>query len=162
MINIASLRSGIEIISNHGFAEIRNNVISRQKSLHALQIFEQDEMISYFSAGKTFTEPNYLTVQIEISKHITLVPEFLQYINHSCDPNIFFDTSLMKVIALKKIFMNDELTFFYPSTEWEMAQPFYCYCGNHKCLQNIQGAKYIAKHGLKNYKLTEFIKRQIK
>ena len=162
MINIASPHPEIEIISHHGFAEKRKNVVNKQNSLHALQSFNKGDIISEFSAGQVFTEPNYLTVQTGIKQHITLMPEFLQYINHSCDPNVFFDTTIMKVIALKDIAANEEFTFFYPSTEWDMAQPFYCYCESSNCLQNIQGAKYISKNQLKNYQLTDFIQQQIK
>ncbi|HMJ47896.1 MAG TPA: SET domain-containing protein-lysine N-methyltransferase [Ferruginibacter sp.] len=161
MINVASNQPEIEVISHHGFAEKRKNVASRQYSLHSLQFFKSGDAISDFSAGQVFTVPNYLTVQTGINKHITLVPEFLQYINHSCDPNVFFDTTTMKVIALKDISVNEELTFFYPSTEWDMAQPFYCYCESRDCLQNIQGAKHISKNELKKYRLTDFIHQQI-
>ena len=161
MINIASPHPEIEIISHHGFAEKRKNIVSKQFSLHALQSFYKGDIISDFSAGKVFSEPNYLTVQTGTRQHITLVPEFLQYINHSCDPNVFFDTTSMKVIALKDIRVNEELTFFYPSTEWDMAQPFFCYCESSNCLQNIQGAKYILKQDLKKYRLTDFIQQQI-
>lgn len=37
----------------------------------------------------------------------------------------------------------DELTFFYPSTEWEMAQPFECNCGTATCKKWIAGAKHM-------------------
>jgi hypothetical protein len=45
-----------------------------------------------------------------------LNPEWLQYINHSCDPNVAFDTAAFKLIALKDVKPGDELCFFYPST----------------------------------------------
>lgn len=35
----------------------------------------------------------------------------------------------------------DELTFFYPSTEWDMAQPFDCLCKSKGCRGRISGAK---------------------
>jgi SET domain-containing protein len=40
----------------------------------------------------------------------------MQYINHSCDPNVAFDTTAFKLVALKDIKAGDELVFFYPST----------------------------------------------
>jgi hypothetical protein len=33
-----------------------------------------------------------------------------------------------------------ELTFFYPSTEWAMAQSFDCFCGTPSCKGRISGA----------------------
>jgi hypothetical protein len=68
----------------------------------------------------------------------------------------------MQVIALKDIEPNEELCFFYPSTELNMAQPFLCYCGSKDCLQNIKGAKYIPSEIIGKYKLTDFIKEQLK
>jgi len=103
--------------------------------------------------------PTYLTVQVGVSKHITLQPEFLQYINHSCDPNVFFDTTAMKLIALKKVNANEELTFFYPSTEWKMTQSFNCYCGSSNCIGEIKGAFYLPRSVRENYRFTDFIQQ---
>ena len=161
MSNTAS-RQASQVISVHGFAEVIENSITKQKSLHATRAFEKDSVICSFHAGRIFTTPNYLTVQTGIDTHITLEPEFLQYSNHSCSPNIFFDTKSMEVIALKDIEPNEELCFFYPSTEIDMAQPFLCYCGSKDCLQNIRGAKYIPSSVLARYRLTEFIREQVK
>lgn len=161
MTNTASKQAS-EVISIHSFAEVIENIVTKQKSLHAIIAFEKDAVICSFNAGRVYTTPNYLTVQTGIDTHITLEPEFLQYSNHSCNPNIFFDTKAMQVIALKHIEPNEELCFFYPSTEIDMAQPFLCYCGSKSCLQNIRGAKYIPAGVLARYRLTEFIKEQVK
>lgn len=161
MINVAST-SATRVVSTHSFAEVIENSITNQKSLHALIPLKKGEVISEFSAGEIFSTPNYLTVQTGVNTHITLVPEFLQYSNHSCNPNIFFDTTTMQVIALKDIEPNEEICFFYPSTEIDMAQPFLCYCGSKDCLQNIRGAKYIPSEIIGRYKLTDFIKEQLK
>ncbi len=161
MINAAITNPSIEIISKHVIAEIVQNTVTKQKSLHALVPFKKGKLVSKFSAGDTFTEPNYLTVQKGTNEHITLRPLFLQYINHSCNPNVFFDTTAMELIALKDIEPNEEFSFFYPSTELDMAQPFLCYCGSRNCLQNIKGAKYIPGETLKTYRLTDFIRQQL-
>ncbi|CAN5893331.1 hypothetical protein BH11BAC4_BH11BAC4_05110 [soil metagenome] len=149
------------IISKHGFAEIIQNTVTNQKSLHALIPFKKGDLISRFFAGETFNLPNYLTVQRGIDEHITLRPEFLQYINHSCNPNVFFDTKTLEVIAIRDIEVNEEFSFFYPSTELDMAQPFICFCGTKNCLQNIKGAKFIPGEILKSYRLTDFIQQQL-
>jgi hypothetical protein len=153
--------SHIQVISNHGFGEISQNNQTNQKSLHATIPFKKGDVLSIFSAGEVCKTPHYLTVQTGRDQHITLMPEFLQYINHSCDPNVFFDTTSMKLIALKDISENDEFTFFYPSTEWDMAQPFICFCGSKACLQNIKGAKYLLPEQVKKYALTDFIKQEL-
>ena len=161
MIATQSAPAVVRIISKHGSAEIIENVETKEKSLRATRKIQKGELLHGFSAGKIFSKPNYLTVQVGVDKHIALAPEFLQYINHSCDPNVFFDTSTFEVRTLRDIDMNEEFTFFYPSTELDMAQPFNCYCGSGCCLQTIRGAVHIDRDVLKNYDLTDFIKSQL-
>jgi hypothetical protein len=95
------------------------------------------------------------------NQHILLFPEHLQYINHSCDPNVFFDTSSLVILALRDIAEGEEISFFYPSTEWEMDQPFTCHCGSAKCLGQIRGAAYLPAETLQQYQLSEFIQQQL-
>ena len=137
------------------------NNASQQKSLHSNKVFKEGELIAHFSAASTLEEPTYLTVQIGTNKHITLEPNYLQYVNHSCNPSVFFNTTTFQLVALKDIGVDEELTFFYPSTEWDMAQAFQCNCGNDNCLQTIQGAKYISADILKSYQLTDFINKML-
>ncbi|HWC53987.1 MAG TPA: SET domain-containing protein-lysine N-methyltransferase [Chitinophagaceae bacterium] len=152
---------GYRLISDHGFAEVRLNLTNNQKTLIALRPFRAGELFSMFSAKKIMREPNYLSFQIATHKHIMIDPEFLQCINHSCNPNTFFDTHAMRVITLRPIKRGEELTWFYPSAEWEMAQSFQCFCGSPNCLGEIKGAAYLAKSVLNQYKLTRFIQQQL-
>ena len=149
------------IISNHVIAEMRQKLSNEQNALFALRSFQPGEVIAEFWPGTIAAEPTYLTVQVDVGKHITLQPEFLQYINHSCDPNVFFDTTLMKVVALKEIREEEEMTFFYPSTEWQMTQSFNCYCGSTNCLGNIKGAAYLPEDIWRQYRFTDFIQQQL-
>ncbi|KAJ9104432.1 hypothetical protein QFC21_001927 [Naganishia friedmannii] len=50
------------------------------------------------------------------------------------------------------------LTFFYPSTEWDMGAPFDCNCGESNCLGTIRGAKHLS---LAQLKQQEFINLHI-
>jgi hypothetical protein len=152
----------LEVISNHIFANVLLNNSSNQKSLHAAVSFSPGDIISKFGAGVTQSYPTYLTVQTGADRHITLMPEFLQYINHSCNPNVFFNTTTFELICLQPLQPGDELTFFYPSTEWDMAQPFVCNCGSNECLQLINGASHLSVKTLAKYRLTDFIKSQVK
>jgi hypothetical protein len=81
----------------------------------------------------------------------------LQYINHGCHPNIFFDVDSMNLIAVEDVGVGDDLTFFYPSTEWEMAQPFDCFCKAENCLGRIDGAFSLDPEILKRYQTSRFI-----
>lgn len=49
--------------------------------------------------------------------------------------------SMNVLVGPKGLQPGDELTFFYPSTEWSMAQPFTCLCGHQSCRGTISGAK---------------------
>ncbi|KIE02585.1 Post-SET domain protein, partial [Metarhizium majus ARSEF 297] len=86
-------------------------------------------------------EPTYATVQMGRHSHFNLNSDLL-YINHSCEPSLIFDTGNMNVlVGPKGLKPGDELTFFYPSTEWHMNQPFTCLCGHPTCRGTISGAK---------------------
>lgn len=149
-----------EVVSRHDFGDVLLNTSTNQKSLHATVAITPGQVISKFHAGITQLYATYLTVQTGVHTHITLQPEFLQYINHSCEPNVFFDTASLELICLKPLQPGDELTFFYPSTEWDMSQPFVCNCQAAGCLQLINGASHLDQSTLNKYRLTDFIKKQ--
>ncbi|KAG0005178.1 hypothetical protein BGZ80_001410 [Entomortierella chlamydospora] len=56
----------------------------------------------------------------------------------------------------------DQLTFFYPSSEWEMEQPFPCWCGAEKCCKSIQGAKFLPRDVMGKYFVTSHIRELLK
>lgn len=110
----------------------------------------------------------YSTVQIASlpePAHIELNSALL-YMNHSCVPSVevhvIKDPSAInlngvrmevRVAADRDLQEGDELSFFYPSTEWHMARPFECECTASKagksadeegeCLGMISGADSI-------------------
>lgn len=150
------------VISSHGSTEVRKKISNDQHALFSLRSFWAGDVIAGFSAGTISAEPTYLTVQVAAGKHITLQPEHLQYINHSCEPNVFFDTARMELLALRDIAPEEELVFFYPSTEWNMEQPFSCYCGSQRCLGTIRGAAYLSPETIGQYRFTGFIQQELK
>jgi hypothetical protein len=158
--HMTTIASHYQIISHHAFADVLLHTDTNQKSLNATKQIAEGEFVSNFIAKETFTRPTYLTVQVGIDKHITLMPDFLQYINHSCSPNVFFDTRLMQLICIKAITIGEELRFFYPSTEWQMDQTFVCNCGTTNCLQLIQGAAYLSRSVIAKHRFTDFIAQQ--
>ena len=157
----AALAGNTRQVEANPLAEVWLHIETGEHSLHAARSFEANQIITAFSAAATLTHPTYLTVQTGINQHITLNPSFLQYVNHSCAPNVFFDTTRMELIALTNIEVGDELVFFYPSTEWSMQQPFSCRCGNRTCLQTIKGAAHIPVTRLKKYRLSDFVLHQL-
>ncbi|ORX48604.1 hypothetical protein DM01DRAFT_1368191 [Hesseltinella vesiculosa] len=106
--------------------------------------------------GVTPGEKRYSTVQISPDQHIELNSDLL-YLNHACDPTTFLDVDTRALIALKPIAAGDELTFFYPSTEWDMAQSFDCWCGSPKCIKTVKGARHLSKDVVLQFELAKHI-----
>ncbi|KDR67984.1 hypothetical protein GALMADRAFT_257533 [Galerina marginata CBS 339.88] len=124
-----------------------------RSSLKSLKAFKEGEVLAILK-GTIKSRKAYTSVQCGSGPgdHIELNSD-LVYVNHSCEPNVAFDLSSAEqskwhVRALRAIKPGDTLTFFYPSTEWEMDQPFNCECGTTTCLGTIQGAKYLSREEL--------------
>jgi hypothetical protein len=149
------------IISSHGNTDVWEDPSNGQRSLHAATTIDAGACIAEFHAAAIMHTPSYLTVQKDDDEHIHLSPAYLQYVNHSCAPNAFFDTTYMSLIALKAIAPGEEITFFYPSSEWDMAQSFACRCGSEQCLGEIKGAAHLPAAVLIRYHLTDYINRKI-
>ena len=150
-----------KIISHYDIGVLHYNGSTHQKSLHSVIPVKRGELFTSFSAGKILNSPTRYTIQRGENEHVEVQPAFLQFINHSCKPNLFFDTLNMQVICIDDIKTGDELTYFYPSTEWIMEEPFICHCGSEHCLAEIKGAAFLIQDQVKNYLFTEFIKEQI-
>lgn len=126
-------------------------------SLIARREFAEGAVVAEFSAREVLDQPNYLTVQVAADRHIMLAPEYVQYINHSCEPNVFFDTQRGEIVALRAIAPGEGITFFYPSTEWTMDRAFACHCGTASCLGQIAGASQLDRAVLAGYRLAPHI-----
>ncbi|KAJ3489644.1 hypothetical protein NLI96_g1966 [Meripilus lineatus] len=123
-------------------------------SLKALKTFEAGSTLASID-GVTNTHKAYTSVQFGSApgQHISLNSD-LVYANHSCEPSVYFDLSSpdrsrWHVRAARRIEKGEYITFFYPSTEWDMEQPFECRCGAKSCLRYIRGAKYLTWGELK-------------
>ncbi|MEY3818839.1 MAG: hypothetical protein RLZZ425_294, partial [Bacteroidota bacterium] len=110
------------LISSHEHCEVRQNKENNQHGLFANASFKAGDTIVAFDASKIVDTPNYLTVQVSEHKHIYLFPEYLQYVNHCCEPNVIFNTTTMQLECISDIETGEELRFFYPATEWKIAQ----------------------------------------
>ncbi|KAK4990166.1 hypothetical protein LTR66_006867 [Elasticomyces elasticus] len=100
----------------------------------------------------------YTSVQVSRDKHIELNSD-LVYTNHSCDPNLEYDMERFEVRVGKDrdLRKGEKLGFFYPSTEWEMVQPFECNCGSERCIGLVEGANKIDSETLRGYWLNRHI-----
>ena len=146
------------LISQYEHCVVKKNANNEQHGLFAGSNFKIGDNIVAFNASKIVDTPNYLTVQVSEHKHIHLSPEYLQYVNHCCEPNVLFNTTTMQLECISDIEAGEELRFFYPATEWRIAQQFICNCGKPSCVGLIQGAADTPTEVLNKYKLTDFIK----
>ncbi|MFH8472624.1 SET domain-containing protein-lysine N-methyltransferase [Streptomyces sp. NPDC018000] len=95
------------------------------------------------------------TIQVERNLHV--IGNDIRFLNHSCDPNTFVDAVAGKVVSTCRIEPGDELTFFYPSTEWDMSSPFRCACGSTDCVGEVTGAAFLTADALKRYRINAHI-----
>ena len=149
---------GFILISQHEHCVVKKNANNEQHGLFAGSNFKIGDNIVAFNASKIVDTPNYLTIQVSEHKHIHLSPEYLQYVNHCCEPNVLFNTTTMQLECISDIEAGEELRFFYPGTEWRISQQFICNCGKPSCVGLIQGAADTSSEILSKYKLTDFIK----
>lgn len=109
----------------------------------------------------TYT-PHQTYSSIQIGRDVNLeLNSDLVFINHGCNPSLEFDMARFEIRVVKDrpLHEGDELSFFYPSTEWRMAQPFDCRCDAPKgiCLKSIEGAENLSDAVLGRYWLNKHI-----
>ncbi len=119
------------------------------------------DVISPLSWGERSPHPTRWTLQCDDDQHAEPLPAELKYINHSCDPNVQFDMGAAVVRAIKDISPGEELSFFYPATEWAMAESFTCGCGASTCIGRVSGASQISGEILERYVLSRVIARKL-
>jgi hypothetical protein len=126
------------------------------RSLVTKQTYAKGDVICEIPTDKIVDRPNRFTVQIDRDKHTDVGK--LAALNHSCDPNVILDTENLLVYAAKDIEEGDELSFFYPATEWEMDAPFICLCGSFSCIHVVAGARFLPLSTLENHFLNKHIR----
>jgi len=126
------------------------------RSLVTKRAYVKGEVICEIPTEKVVSKPNRFTVQIDRDKHTDVGK--LAALNHSCDPNVILDTANLKVHAAKDIDKGEELSFFYPATEWEMDAPFICLCGSSSCIHVVAGARFLPLSTLESHFLNKHIR----
>jgi hypothetical protein len=113
--------------------------------------------------GTTSSGKAYSSVQTGRDEHIELNSDLL-YCNHSCAPSLEFDMARLEVRVARgrALKAGDRLTFWYPSTEWDMAQPFECQCGTRPCKGWIAGAGQMDETVVRGYWLNGHIEELLR
>ena len=126
------------------------------RSLITKQAYKIGEIICEIPTEKVADKANRYTVQIDRNQHTEVGK--LSALNHSCDPNVILDTEHLQMVARRDIEQGEELSFFYPSTEWEMDAPFICLCGASNCIHVVAGARFLPLSTLENHYLNRHIR----
>ena len=93
------------------FFEVQEDEQTGYKSLFAAQDLPAFTILLTIGYQKILDAPNMHSLQIGDNRHIELQPDYLQYTNHSCNPNVFFDTTRLEVISLRPIPVGEEINF---------------------------------------------------
>ncbi len=123
----------------------------RGRHLVALRPIAAGQEILWIDGVMT-TEPSRYSVQVGHDEHVvpgidisgcdSVDHGFWRYLNHSCDPNGWLRGR--ELIALRDIQPNENVTFDYNSSEWDMAEPFACHCTSARCLGTIRGFRHLS------------------
>jgi hypothetical protein len=129
----------------------------KYRSLTTRLAYRAGDIICPIPTESLYDKPNQFTVQIGVDQHVEV--RELASMNHSCDPSAILDTTRMLVFAARDLAADDELTFFYPSTEWEMSSPFICLCGAPNCIHVVAGARFLPLSTLEGHFLNYHIRQ---
>ena len=126
---------------------------AKGKAMIALKDFNIGEIISrdqnYLVGTAKETSDNAL--QIGKDKFVDVAPgDDNNFVNHSCNANVKYDTNIFGYIAIKPIKKDDEITIDYEDYEDDMIQfnvDFDCLCHESNCRGRIVGKKMREKYG---------------
>lgn len=136
---------------------IKSNLDGKGKRLTTTRLIAAGEVFHKIENYHYISEPTFSSVQVGSSQNIEEF-DYMANLNHSCAPNIFLDTNRLELRAIRDIEPGEELSFFYPSTEWDMAAPFECLCGSTQCLGDVTGAKHLSLNVLSQHLLNHHIR----
>ncbi|UCZ52611.1 SET domain-containing protein-lysine N-methyltransferase [Bacillus shivajii] len=126
------------------------------KCLIATELIHAGTKLFSFDPSYYQEEKTYQTIQVGLDRHY-LAESFLVLLNHSCDPNLIVNTEKGLVYTEKDIYPGEELNYFYPTTEWDMARHFVCHCNSAKCIKHVKGAWWLPLNVLSSYHLNKHI-----
>ncbi len=118
-------------------------------------------IVHRWAPSDVLPHPTYMSVQIGRRSHAHDA-EFLDLLNHSCEPNLKIDISRKAFVAVRDISPGEILTYFYPSTEWDMARPFRCRCGSPGCIGIMRGARHLSRAALAGHPLSRHIRELLR
>lgn len=115
------------------------------------KLLKDDFVFEFIGTRVPLEDASQLSLQIDDQVALESSDEYNRiddHINHSCDPNckVVIKDDRVLVYALKDIDMDDELTFNYNSTEFDMLGQgcsFKCRCESQSCIGHVEGFRYL-------------------
>jgi hypothetical protein len=148
--------SKVDVVSAAVTPRLRLNLVARVP-------IDRGDVIFQCSPSEIVEERTWRTIQLDAHRHVK--NEFLDYVDHSCDPNAVFDGDRLAMVALRPIASGEPITFFYPGSEVELAKDFVCHCGSPRCVGHLRGAFYLSaeqmRHALESGHCTRFMAEQL-
>ena len=132
---------------------IEVRTLTRGHGVFALTDLPAGAVILAF-VGEEVATPNRRTLQLDDTRHLDIpaacseaeaVTRFpWRYLNHGCDPNA--RVAGRDLVALRAIPTGEQIRFDYNTTEWELAEPFACSCGEGACTgQWVRGLAHLPR-----------------
>ena len=122
--------------------KLRLGAVAHGRAILCLQSVASGETVFDLS-GRIVPSPAMHTLQIAEGVHLKPDAASWALINHSCSPNCVIDIEGRRIVASREILPDEELTFNYLTTEWDMAAPFPCRCGAAHCPGTIRGCRVL-------------------
>ena len=158
----------MKLITKSNKIEMRKSYISSSMGIFAKNDIVKGEVLIDAEADIIKKLTAY-SLQIGESKF--LFARYIDnYINHSCDPNVFVklysnNRKRYSYIALKNIKKGQELFWNYNTNDWDVAKnfSFVCNCDSKNCAKLIRGIKYLTKSQQKKLMpiATPFIRKKL-
>ncbi|HKJ17100.1 MAG TPA: SET domain-containing protein-lysine N-methyltransferase [Xanthomonadales bacterium] len=144
----------VDVVTAHVVPRLRLQLVASER-------ISKGEVIVRSNEREVQQDRTWRTLQVGENRHLR--NEFLNFADHSCDPNAVLDSDKLTLIAVREIRQGEAVTFFYPGSEVELSQSFECQCGADQCLKQIRGGFYLTPDQMrwvlhKGY-ATNFMKR---
>jgi hypothetical protein len=99
--------------------------------------------------------PGRHTLQVGVDVHLASEDAVWRFINHACEPTARLlagpAPGPLQLIARRALAAQEEVTFNYLTTEWDLASPFTCDCGAATCVGLVRGARHLTPAQLETW-----------
>ncbi len=140
-----NMKDGFELRKSSGMGE----------GIFATKVFKAGDIVMVGVIEKTLNGNHSHASQIGENEYV-LHAGLITKVNHSCEPNCGIrvnETSAHDYIAIKKIEVNEEITFDYAMRNYIIDYfPKKCMCGSKICRGRITGWKDLSDEKKKEYK----------